>query len=236
MLFSILVTLQIFSGLVAGESSIRQTEEGRKSLETLSNAGLFFLRWRAYADYKEDLKALRNIFGITALIFIALFFVMGRAESGSLFNALPGMFIVLWLVMQFGTDFRKSVKEQFSIAGLLIIGPWLLLGMDALTDFQFQQLRLMAMPFNIFGIQQLEVYQIALVLSLVGGLIGLIMAIFSIVVFSMVPLFFLFLMVLLSLTSRSALKVQPKTARNLALLYCFIIGPVLMALESKGVI
>lgn len=236
MLFSILVALQILSGLVAGESSIRQTQEGRKSLETLSNAGLFFLRWRAYADYKEDLKALRNIFGITALIFIALFYVMGRAESGSFFNALPGLFIVLWLVMQFGTDFRKSVKEQFSIAGLLIIGPWLLLGMDALTDFQFQQLRLMAMPFDMFGIQQLEAYQIALVLSLVGGLIGLIMAIFSIVVFSMVPLFFLFLMVLLSLASRFALKVPPKTARNLALFYCFVIGPILMALESKGVI
>ncbi|MCW8128239.1 hypothetical protein [Microbulbifer halophilus] len=236
MLFSILVTLQIFSGLVAGESSIRQTQEGRKSLETLSNAGLFFLRWRAYADYKEDLKALRNIFGVTALIFIALFYVISPAESDSFFNSLPGLFIVLWLVMQFGTDFRKSVKEQFSIAGLLILGPWLLLGMDALTNFQFQQLRHMAMPFNAFDIQKLETYQIALVLSLVGGLIGGIMAVFSIVVFSMVPLFFLFLMALLSVASRFALKVQPKTARNLALLYCFIIGPVLMALESKGVI
>ncbi|MGB2248234.1 MAG: hypothetical protein ACPH3N_11215, partial [Alcanivorax sediminis] len=69
-----------------------------------------------------------------------------------------------------------------------------------------------------------------------GGIIGLVMAIFSLIMFSMVPLFFLFLMVLLSFTSRSALKVQPKTARNLALLYCFILGPVLMALESKGVI
>jgi len=236
LLFSILVALQIFSGLVAGESSIRQTEEGRKSLETLSSAGLFFLRWRAYADYKEDLRALRNIFGITAFIFVVLFFLMGRAESGSLFNTLPGLFIILWLVMQFGTDFRKGVKEQFLIAGLLIIAPWFLLGMDALGAVQFKQLRLMAMPFNIFGVQQLEDYQIALVLSLVGGIIGLVMAIFSLIMFSMVPLFFLFLMVLLSFTSRSALKVQPKTARNLALLYCFILGPVLMALESKGVI
>lgn len=236
MLFSILVTLNILTALVAGESSIRQTPEGEKTLDKLSKAGLFFLKWRAYADYKSDLTALRNIFGITALVFIGLYYVIGPMESGSFFSTLPGLFIVLWLVMQFGTEFRKSVKEQFSIAGLLLLFPWLLLGMDAFTDYQFQQLRHMASPFNIFGIQGLDTYQIAIVLSALGGIMGVIMAIFTIIVFSMVPLFFLFLMALLSFASRSALRIQPKTARNLAMLYCFIIGPILMAMESKGVI
>lgn len=230
------MTLLIMSHLVVAESSIRQTPEGRRSLEVLSKAGLFFLKWRAYADYKEDLKALRNIFGITALVFIGLSYAIGPMRSGSFFNALPGLFIVLWLVMQFGTNFRKSVKEQFSLAGLFLIFPWLLFSLDALTDFQFHLIRHMASPFNVFGIQELERYQIALSLSLVGGLMGVIVATFTIVVFSMVPLFFLFIMVLLSLASRSVLKLQPNTARNLALLYGLAIGPILLLMESKGII
>lgn len=236
MLFWVLLTLQMLSGIVAGESAIRKYPEGDIALEKLSKSGLFFLHWRAYSDYKKDLKYLRNIFGICLLIFGALFFILGPSQEPSLFNAIPGVFLILWLTMQFGTEFKKSVGEQLSIAGLLVIGPWLILGMDYLTDFQFNQLKAMAIPFQGFGLLELNNYQIALVLSVVGGICGLFMAVFSIVVFSMVPLFFLFLIALLSILSRSALKVKPKVAYYVAITYCFIIGPALVALESKGII
>lgn len=235
-MFWILVILQILSGLVAGESAIRKYPEGQEALDKLSHSGLFFLQWRAYADYKKDLKYLRNIFGIMALIFVALFFIVGPSQEPTLFNALPGLFIILWLTMQFGTNFKKSVKEQLSIVGLLVIGPWLILGMDYMTNFQFNLLRLMASSFNGLGIQRLPTYQVAFVLSLLGGVAGVFMAIFSIIVFSIVPLFFLFLIVLLSSSSNIALNINPKKAYYIAIVYCFIVGPALMAIESKGII
>lgn len=235
-MFWLFLILQILSGLVAGESAIRKYPEGQEALDKLSRSGLFFLQWRAYADYKKDLKYLRNIFGFMALIFGALFFILGPTNKSPLFNILPGLFITLWLTMQFGTDFKKSVKEQFSIAGLLMIGPWLIFGMDYLTNFQFNQLRLIASPFNTLGIQSLATYQIAIVLSLLGGVAGIFMAIFSIVVFSMIPLFFLFLMALLSVISKAALKANPRKIYYIAIMYCFVVGPALMALESKGIL
>lgn len=235
-MFWLLLVLQILSGLVAGESAIRKYPEGQEALNKLSHSGLFFLQWRAYADYKKDLKYLRNIFGIMALIFGTLFLLLGSSKEPTLFNAIPGLFIVLWLTMQFGTDFKKSIKEQLSIVGLLVIGPWLVLAIDYMTNFQFDHLRLMASPFNAFGIQSLATYQIAIVLSLLGGVAGFFMAIFSIIVFSMVPLFFLFLIVLLSIASKWALNIKPRKAYYIAIVYCYIVGPVLMALESKGFI
>lgn len=235
-MFWLLLVLQMISGLVAGESAIRKYPEGQEALDKLSRSGLFFLQWRAYADYKNDLKHLRNIFGITALIFGALLFLLGPTKEPSLFNALPGLFMILWLTMQFGTNFKKSVKEQLSIAALFVIGPWLILGMDYMTDFQFNQLRVMASPFNAFGIQGLATYQMAIILSVVGGITGVFMAMFSIVVFSMVPLFFLFLMVLLSAVSRGLLSINPRKAYYMAITYCYAMGPVLVALKSKGII
>lgn len=234
MLISVLLTLHIISGLVAGEQAIRQTPEGDKTLDVLSDAGLFFLKWRAYSDYKKDLEGLRNIFGSTGLILGGLLYLAGPTDSNSLFNALPALFLVLWFSMQFGTNFKKSVGEQLSFAGLFVIGPWLILGMDFILGYQPSQLRLMASPFSSFGIQDLEIYHIAIFLSLIGGAVGLFMAMSTIVIFSIVPLFFLFLMASLSTFSKSALNIEPRVAKNIALLYCFVVGPILMTLESKG--
>lgn len=236
MLFSILVFFQILAGLVAGEATIRSTPQGAKSIDVLSKSGLFFLKWRAYADYKKELKGLRNTFGILAIVFTAILFLWGPTERGSFFNAIPGFFLILWMTMQFGTNFKKSIKEQIQIVGLFVIGPWLILGLDYLTEFQFNQLRLIASPFNTFGIQSLDTYQIAIYLSLVGVSMGLLISISTIFLLSIIPLFLLFLMVSLSKLSRAVLYIQPRTAKNFAFLYCYIVGPVLMALESKGII
>lgn len=235
-MFWLLLTLQMLAGFVAGESAIRKYPEGNVALETLSKSGLFFLKWRAYASYKQDLTHLRNIFGICLLIFGAMLLMFGPSKEPSLLDAIPGIFLILWLTMQFGTNFKKSVSEQFSMVGILVIGPWLILGLDYLTEFQFNQLRLMASPLEILGFLELSNYELAIALSVLLGACGLFMAIFSILVFSIVPLFFLFVISTMSLISRRALEVKPKTAYNFAISYCFVIGPILIGLESKGVI
>lgn len=236
MLFWILVVLQIITGVVAGEAAIRKTSEGAATLQTLSRAGFFFLRWRAFADYKQELLGLQRIFAIAAIIFTIMVFVLGKAVISTPFAILPVLFIFLWITMKFGTDFRKSVREQLSTSAILIIGPWVIYLLDYFTDFKFNQIRELARPFAHFGVLQLPDLLITAMLSGIGLVGGLLMSGFAIVVFSIVPLFFLFLMVGSSTISRRALAISPKSAYNMAALYFFLVGPVLIALESKGII
>ncbi|MDD5335352.1 MAG: hypothetical protein PHS32_16590 [Rhodoferax sp.] len=151
MLFWILVILQIVTGIVAGEAAIRKTPEGAATLQTLSKAGFFFLRWRAYADYKKELLGLQRLFGIAAIIFSVMFFGLGKTVAGTPFAILPGLFIFLWMAVQFGTNFRKSVREQLFMAAIMVIGPWGIYLLDYLTDFQFHQIRLLVRPLAPFG-------------------------------------------------------------------------------------
>ena len=236
MLFWTLAILQIVTGIVAGEAAIRKSSEGRSTLETLSRAGFFFLRWRAFADYKRELVGLQNIFAIAAIIFTAMFFVLGKTVINTPFAILPGLFIFLWMAMKFGTDFRKSVREQLFMAAIMVIGPWAIYLLDYLTDFQFHQIREIVRPLAPFGALQLPDLLITAMLSGIGLVGGLLMAGFAIIVFSIVPLFFLFLMVGSSTISRQALSVSPNAAYNAAALYFFLVGPLLIALENKGVI
>lgn len=137
--------------------------------------------------------------------------------------------------MKFGANFRKSVREQFFMAAIMIIGPWAIYLFDYLTDFEFKQIQLMAKPLGSLGVLQLPDLLITAMLSGIGLVGGVPMACFAIIVFSIVPLLFLFLMVGSSKNSRCALTVPPKAAYNVAALYFLLVGPILIALESKGV-
>lgn len=236
MLFWILAALQIVTGIVAGEAAIRKTPEGTTTLQTLSKAGFFFLRWRAFANYKSELISLQRIFGIAAIIFSIMFVTLGKALNNTSFAILPALFIFLWMAMKFGTDFRKSVHEQLSIAAILAIGPWAIYLLDYLTDFQYHQIQSIVQPLAPFGALRLPDLLITAMLSGIGLVTGVLTAGFAIIVFSIVPLFFLFLMAGSSTISRRVLMVSPKAAYNAAALYFFLIGPVLIVLENKGVI
>jgi hypothetical protein len=122
-LFWILAILQIVTGIIAGEAAIRKTPEGRATLQALSRAGFFFLQWRAFANYKQELAGLQKIFAIAATIFAVMFFALGETVVNTPFAILPGLFIFLWMAMKFGTDFRKSVRDQLSMAAIMTIGP-----------------------------------------------------------------------------------------------------------------
>jgi hypothetical protein len=87
-----------------------------------------------------------------------------------------------------------------------------------------------------FGALQLPDFLVTVMLSGIGLVCGLLMAVFAIIVFSIAPLFFLFLMVGSSTISRQALSASPDAAYNAAALYFFLVGPCLIALENKGII
>lgn len=232
MLFWILLGLQIVTGIVAGEAAIRKTPEGAATLQTLSKAGFFFLNWRAGADYKKELAGLQRLFGFAAIVFSVIFFLPGKAISDTDFSILPGLFLFLWVAVKFGTDFRKSVREQLLMVALMMICPWYVYIMDHLTDFQFHQIRRLAGPLAPFGILPLPDLLITALLSGFGLAGGLLVAGFSTVIFSVVPLLFMFLMAVTSAISRRALRVSSKTAYNMSLIYFFVAGPVLIAFQS----
>lgn len=236
MLFWILVSLQIVTGIVAGDAAIRKTPEGASTLQTLSKAGCFFLKWRAFADYKKELFGLQRIFAVAAIIFTVMFFALGKMVINTPLSILPALFMFLWMAMKFGTDFRKSVRDQLFMAAIMVIGPWAIYLLDYLTDFQFHQIRLIVKPLASFGVLQLPDLLITAMLSGIGLVGGLLMACFAIIVFSIIPLFFLFLMAGSSTISRRALRVSPKAAYNCAALYFFLVGPILIALENKGIL
>ena len=222
MIFWILLILQIATGIVAGEAAIRKTPEGVATLEKLSKAGLFSLHWRAFSDYKQELFGLRKMLGIAAIIFSILFFALGKSVTNTPVAVLPGLFIFLWMAMQFGTDFKKSVREQFSMVTMFTIAPWGIFLLDYITDFKFQQIRTLVIPLAPLGIHKLPDLLITAMLSGFGLLGGIITATFAIFFLSMVPLFFLFLMVTSSTVSKRALSVSPRAAY--------------IALENRGVI
>lgn len=238
MLFWILVILQIITGIVAGEATIRKTVEGETTLHALSKAGFFFLHWRAYANYKKELLGLRRLFGIAAIIFSSIFYVLGNdVATGTPLITLSGLFIFLWMAMEFGTDFKTSIRKQFSVVWISVVGSWGIYLLDYLTNFQHGFIQQLARPLAIvFGVAQLSDLQAIALISIMGLISGVVMVVFSVVFFSMVPLFFLFLMSTTSILSRRALMVSPNTAYNVSGLYFFLIGPLLIALESKGVI
>jgi len=236
MLSVILLVLQMLSAVVFGESAIRKYPEGQIVLDKLSKAGLFFLHWRAYADYKSELKQLRNIFGAIAIVFTVIFVINGQSKEPTLLSAMPGIFIILWATMHFGINIKRSLSEQFSMAALLFLAPWIFLLVDYADILPFDHLPMLASPFKIFGILDLENYQIALTLSLIGGLGGVVMAILSSILFSIVPLMFLFLVVSLSVISKALLNISPQKAYYASIIYCIVIGPALILAESKGLL
>lgn len=236
MLFWILVALQIITGIVAGEAAIRKTPEGAATLQSLSKTGFFFLHWRAFADYKQELSGLQKLFGIAAITFSIMLFAFGKVILKTPIAILPGLFIFFWMSMKFGTNFRDSVREQLYMPAILLIGPWATYLLDYLSDFKFHIIQQLAQPLAPFGILGLPDLLITAILSGFGLIGGMIMASFAIIVFSIVPLFFLFLMVGSSTMSKQLLTVKPMTAYNVAALYFFVIGPILIAFESKGII
>ncbi|MCP8897819.1 hypothetical protein [Gilvimarinus xylanilyticus] len=227
-------TLQLTTGLVAGATNIGKYPEGEKALATLSKSGLFFLKWRAYANYKKELKGIRNAVGALGLVSGALLLIFGPSSEPSMYNALPGACIVLWFMLHFGVSFRSSVREQFSFVGLFLLGPWLILPFQLLGPNDVALLEAMVQPLEKLGIVVNSPYEAALLSSLVGGAMALFIACMTVLLFSAMPLTLLFLLAGTSRLSIVALRVSGKTAYNVAMLYFFVIGPILGFLVSKG--
>lgn len=238
MLFWILLILQIVTGIISGEAAIRKTSEGAVMLNKLAKAGLFFLHFRAYANYKKELFGLQKSFGISAIIFSILYFVLAYTKSNNILTSiLPGLFILFWAAMQIGTNFKKTIMDQFSMIAILALAPWFLYLLDYTTGFNANIIHTFAVPLSLqYDISQYSNLSITLILSGLFFVFGLFTAIFAIIFLSIIPLFFLFLLVSSSKVSKKMLSIPPSKLYNVSTFYFFLIGPLLIGLESKGFI
>lgn len=240
--FWIFVILQIISGIIAGEAAIRKTPEGEAMLNTLSKAGLFFLRWRAYANYKKELRGLQRLFGIATLIFFVICIALGKEPEEDpipLLVFLYELFMFLYMSMRIGSNFKEELYN-FSSVKFIAILPWGIFLFDYMTNFRTHHIQLFTQQIvravTPSGIVQLSDFFATIVLSGTSILIGLVAHVFMIMTFSVIPLIFLFLMAATSTLSRKVLFISPIALYNVSVLYFFLIGPILIALESKGII
>jgi hypothetical protein len=231
----ILFFAQVLTMTAWGESNIKKTPEGKAVLAKLSSAGLFFLRWRAFADYKKELEFLRKCFGWLSIVLVCAFTVFpdGAKQVLSVYSI---AFMGLWMSIRMGTDVKGQLKEMLTMALLFFCAPFSFLAMDWFHLVPYSTLHAMAAPLRFLVSFQLNDLELAFVLGLLGGVAGIIMAISSVLIFSIVPLLLLFGMVVVSRISRNLLRWDQNKARNFVAVYVLVIGPALILLHSLQII
>ncbi|MBX8486161.1 hypothetical protein [Pseudomonas cichorii] len=231
----ILLVAQILTMTAWGEGNLRKTPEGEKLLARLSAMGLFFLNWRAYADYKKEMKFLCRAMGWLAIASVVVFYLL-PVSARPVVSVYCVSFMGLWLSMRVGVDVKGQLMDMLGWAALFFCLPLLLLFADYLHAAPFSLLHAMASPIRLITEQGLMDYQVALILAALGGVVGLSMALMNMILFSIIPLLLLFLMVFFSKISRFLLGRSVNTARNLVAFYVLVMGPTLIVMHALQVI
>ncbi|MGR6780507.1 hypothetical protein [Moritella viscosa] len=236
-MFWTLLILQLLAGIIAGESAIRKTSGGDQALDVLSRSGMFFLKWRAYADYKKELLLLRKASGGSTILFFILYILLQPSTTDNpIVIILFGLSMLVWISLQVGTEFKKSFKDQLKIMTLSMLTPSFLWLLDYASNYQFSLLDNVLPSLNFLGIIVTDHFSKLIIYSGIFGLGGLIIATFNILFFSIIPLFILFILVSTSQLSRALVRIEPSKAYNITLVYYLLLGPILIAFESKGLI
>lgn len=225
---------QILTLIAWGESNIRKTEEGQRVLDKLSSAGLFFLQWRAYADRKKELRSLGALAGWITLLSICIFQAVPSAAK-PMVSCYCISFMALWLSIRIGTDVKAQVSEMLTMGVLFFSLPFILLFIDWLQVLPYSLLESFVAPVPAIKLLGYTGVELALFLAVLGGGSTLLMAIGGIVMFSILPLFILFVMVLMSKLSRDLLGWKTSKARNYVAVYAIVIGPTLAFLHTYQV-
>ncbi|WP_426215750.1 hypothetical protein [Pseudomonas sp. DWRC2-2] len=230
----ILLIIQIFMMTAWGEGNLRKTPEGQKVLATLSSLGLFFLRWRANADYKKEMAFLGKAMGWLAIASVMAFFIL-PASAKPVVSVYCVTFMGLWLSIRVGMDIKSQLMDMLGWAALFFCIPFIFLACDYFHLLPGSLLRATAAPLSLMLGHELLDYQLALAMAIIGGIGGLFMGLMNIVVFSIFPLLLLFFMVVVSKVSKFLLGRSVNAARNFVALYVLVVGPTLLVLHSLQV-
>lgn len=228
----ILLVAQILTMTAWGETNVKKTEEGRVVLEKLSSAGLFFLRWRAYADHKKELRWMGNLAGWITLLLVCIFLAI-PSSAKPVVSVYCILFMTFWLSIRIGTDVKGQMKEMLTMGAIMFCAPFVLLLLDWLQPSPRSLLDMFVAPIHVITQMGYQGFQLALVLALMGGGTVMVFTLGGILLFSIVPLFILFLMAMISKLSRNLLAWKTSRARNCVALYVLVIGPTLITLHAN---
>ena len=238
MLFWLLLFIQIICSLAAAEEAIKKNPEGKKILDYLSKAGLFFLHSRANPDYMKDLRSLSKLFGIIVIVLLVFYFVFDLYDNYK-YNTTLLIFAFMWLSFRVTTNFKKNIFDNLSLCVQLAVLPWIILLLDVSSGSQSQLWNFISAPFDILGIQDWQPYKVAILISAVLVIFGIFYTIVSTLFLSIIPLFILFIIICVSKASQTVLRLEPKVLNYIAIIaiiYSICVGPTLLALEAKGII
>jgi hypothetical protein len=230
----ILLIIQILMMTAWGEGNLRKTPEGQKVLATLSSLGMFFLRWRANADYKKEMAFLGKAMGWLAIASVMAFLIL-PASARPVVSVYCITFMGLWLSIRVGMDIKSQLMDMLGWAALFFCIPFIFLACDHFHVLPDSLLRATAAPLSLMLGHELLDYQLALAMAIIGGIGGLFMGLMNIVVFSIFPLLLLFFMVFVSKVSKFLLGRSVNAARNFVALYVLVVGPTLLVLHSLQV-
>lgn len=238
MLFTLLVFLQIISGIITGESSIRATPQGRITLDRLKTMGYFFLNWRVKADCHQELRKIGIILGFSSLALVFFLAIFGVTFENEWLRQTPGILLVLGISISiFQKGIKGNLKEMWLFVLLFSVTPLGIYILDNYSGYQFNFYQHFAQSLAyMLGVPSVSMVWVVIIITIISIVVGIVGFIFSTIVLSIIPLFLLFIIVLTSTLSQKILKSDPTRTYYLASIYCFLIGPILVALESKGII
>lgn len=230
----ILLIIQILMMTAWGEGNLRKTPEGQKVLATLSSLGLFFLRWRANADYKKEMAFLGRAMGWLAIASVVAFYIL-PVSARPVVSVYGVTFMGLWVSIRVGMDIKSQLVDILGWAAFFFCIPFILLVGDYFHVFPNSLLHATAAPISLMLGHELLDYQVAFAMAVVGAIFGLVMALMNMIIFSIVPLLLLFFMVAVSRLSKFLLARSVNAARNFVALYVLVVGPTLLVLHSLQV-
>jgi hypothetical protein len=191
----ILVGLFSISFIVSISSDLRTKEVGRIAIDTLSEAGLSLLKWRAYANYKRELVQIRKFTGYLTIVSFLLFFSVRLFADFSWFTPLPLTFLFIWISLKDGLDFKKTFLKDLRLLSAFIATPWVYLLMNRYFDLPPRLFEDFSKFISMFGVWELSPLESALILSLILGIACLLIAAVHFLTISFAPALVLFILV-----------------------------------------
>ncbi|TCV98717.1 hypothetical protein EDC52_10236 [Biostraticola tofi] len=238
MVFALLIFLQVLAGVITSDGLIRSTPHGNLVMATLRQAGINILRWRASADCKKELHRISLYFGFMALAFVLIFYFFGVPGDSNIFRNMPGIFLCIGISCSiYLKGIRGNVKEMVSFTALFAVTPVLLYLIENNTVYGIGTYAVLSKAAAaLLGISHLADIWMVIFLVIVSALGGFIAFVFGTLLLCTIPLIILSIISTSSCLSRKILKMDHKLIFFVSCIYSVIVSPILLALESKGVI
>ena len=233
MFITLVVFLQIVTGIVAAEGAVRKYPEGAIALDTAASLGLRVLLKAADPRFRTILRSLRTTSTVASLAFAGVAWMIPNPSATDNLGWLSIFCACVAVSLHLHIDLKRTLVDYVSIAIHFVAIPWLLLLVDALTFFQND---LLMKTSAFFGLGGLRLYEQTALLSTFGLGVGLLIALSSFLLLSWIPALTLLLVSIVTIAAKACLRVPRKIGYYFAVLYALVLGPILLYWRGEGLL